>query len=60
MQNPRLQSEIAKQQEKLAGKCRVLIRPSGTEPIIRVLVEAKTETLANKIAKHFLDLIKSL
>ena len=60
MEHPRLKSEIAKQQERLAGKGRVLIRPSGTEPIIRVLVEAKTENQANKIARHFIDLMKTL
>jgi len=60
MEHPRLLSEIAKQQERLAGKGRVLIRPSGTEPIIRVLVEAKTEQQANKIAAHFINLMKML
>jgi phosphoglucosamine mutase len=60
MTHPRLQSEIEKYNERLAGEGRVHIRPSGTEPIIRVLVEAKTERQANKIAKHFLDLMKSL
>jgi len=60
MAHPRLRSEIEKYEERLSGQGRVLIRPSGTEPIIRVLVEAKTEHHAAKIAKHFVDLMKSL
>ena len=60
MADARLISEIKKQEKLLAGEGRVLIRPSGTEPLIRVLVEAKTETLANEIAGQFIDLIKSL
>ncbi|MCL1835798.1 MAG: phosphoglucosamine mutase [Oscillospiraceae bacterium] len=60
MEDPRLLAEIEKQQNLLAGEGRVLIRPSGTEPLIRVLVEAKTEQIAQKIADDFIDLMKSL
>ena len=60
MSNPRLHDEIAKQQELLAGEGRVLVRPSGTEPVIRVLVEAKTETLATEKAEYLINLMKLL
>ena len=44
----------------LAGKGRVLIRPSGTEALIRVMVEAKTTEVARKVAEDLADLIKIL
>ena len=34
-----VQSAIAKLEQKYAGKGRVLIRPSGTEPLVRVMIE---------------------
>ena len=60
MKNPKLHDEIARQQELLAGEGRVLIRPSGTEPLIRVLVEAKTKALATEKAEYLINFIKSL
>jgi len=60
MSHPMLIEEIERQQGLLAGEGRILIRPSGTEPIIRVLVEAKTEALAIEKAEHFIKLIESL
>ena len=60
MSDPRLHEEIARQEELLAGEGRVLVRPSGTEPLIRVLVEAKTEALATETAEFLINLMKSL
>jgi len=60
MSHPRLIDEVARQQELLAGEGRILVRPSGTELIIRVLVEAKTEKIANEKAEYLLNVIRSL
>lgn len=37
---------------------RIVLRPSGTEPLIRVMVEATTEPLARKWAEHIADSVK--
>ena len=60
MAHPRLTGEVARQQELLAGEGRVLVRPSGTEPIIRVLVEAKTKKIAVEKAEYLISVIESL
>ena len=60
MQDPSLRHAIAQMEQELAGKGRVLIRPSGTEALIRVMVEAKTTEVARKVAEDLADLIKIL
>ena len=60
MSNPKLHDEIARQQKLLDGGGRILVRPSGTEPLIRVLVEAETEAFAMEIAEHLINLMKTL
>ena len=60
MQDPALRHAIAQMEQELAGKGRVLIRPSGTEALIRVMVEAKTTEVARKVAEDLADLIKIL
>ena len=45
-----LAAAVAEAGEELAGAGRVLLRPSGTEPLVRVMVEAPTEEQATAIA----------
>ena len=51
---------VKAQEEKLGGEGRVLIRPSGTEALIRVMVEAKTDEIARKVAEDLAELVKKL
>lgn len=41
--NAKISAVIAAVEQKMAGNGRVLVRPSGTEPLVRVMVEAPTE-----------------
>jgi len=60
MSHPILKKEIEKQEALLDGHGRIHIRPSGTEPIIRVLVEAKTMELSDDIAQKILRVMGTL
>lgn len=63
MNNPRIKDEINAVEAELGEEGRVLVRPSGTEPLVRVMVEAPTkedcETYANRLA-HVIDDILGL
>jgi len=58
--SPVLEEAIKKHEARLEGNGRIFIRPSGTEPIIRVLVEAETEALSTEIAEDILDVMVTL
>ncbi len=52
---------LAREKEaELNGEGRILLRPSGTEALIRVMVEAKTTEIALKVAQDLADYIKKL
>lgn len=55
-----LKAAIAEQEAVLAGSGRILVRPSGTEALIRVMVEAKEEETAQAVAQKLSDFIKNL
>jgi len=44
---------------ELEGRGRVLVRPSGTEPLVRVMVEAPTQEDAERICTELVDLVKT-
>jgi phosphoglucosamine mutase len=46
-------------ESRLAGRGRVLIRPSGTEPLLRVMVEAEEKALADECAQALADAVKA-
>ena len=52
-----LRHEVDRLNEELAGRGRVLVRPSGTEPVIRVLAEAETEEEAAKLCASITALV---
>jgi len=58
-QNAALQAEVAAAEAKLGEGGRVLLRPSGTEPLVRVMVEAQTAEEAGEIADHLAGVVRT-
>jgi phosphoglucosamine mutase len=57
--NPRLAQEHAEVTAELGQRGRVLIRASGTEPLLRVMVEASDASLARHCAQRMVDAVQS-
>jgi phosphoglucosamine mutase len=49
---------VRAQDEALAGRGRVLVRASGTEPLVRVMVEAPTEDEADDVCTRLVDIVR--
>ena len=60
MASPLLAQAVQREEEALAGEGRVLVRPSGTEALMRVMVEAKTQEAAQETAQRLAGLIPEL
>ena len=56
--NPQIRSQVSKLDKKLGYQGRVLIRPSGTEELLRVMVEASSKDLAKDLANELSDFIR--
>ena len=60
MASAQLSQAVAAEEEALGDEGRVLVRPSGTEALMRVMVEAKTQDQAQAAARRLADLIAQI
>ena len=58
MEFPEIKEEIERIEKLLDGEGRVLIRPSGTEPLVRVMLEGKEVGKIKELATNLAELIK--
>ena len=58
MTNVNILNEIVTIEAEMNGKGRVLVRPSGTEPLVRIMVEAKTEKLCETYVNRLLSIVE--
>ncbi|BAL85878.1 putative phosphoglucomutase/phosphomannomutase [Actinoplanes missouriensis 431] len=56
---PTVQAAVALAENELGETGRVLLRPSGTEPLVRVMVEAATEDKARSVAERIADEVRA-
>ncbi len=59
MEYPEIAEAIGRLNNMFAGEGRVLIRPSGTEPLVRVMIEGKDQQLIEKEARKLAELIQN-
>ena len=55
--NSIIQTIVAEYEKKMAGVGRVLLRPSGTEPVVRVMVEGQDERLVIQYTEEIADVV---
>ena len=60
MENDEIAAACKALEDEFAGEGRVLIRPSGTEPLVRVMIEGKDKKYISKKAKELADMIERI
>ncbi|OZG68078.1 phosphoglucosamine mutase [Bifidobacterium eulemuris] len=55
--NASVQAAVAREEELLGGTGRVLLRPSGTEPLVRVMAEAATQEMADEVCARLAQVV---
>ena len=58
LEDEEIKREIENLEREMRGEGRVLIRPSGTEPLVRVMVEGKDYDKISQMAKELAELIE--
>ncbi|MGB0909254.1 MAG: phosphoglucosamine mutase [Nitrospirales bacterium] len=56
---PKLQQAISMNQERLNGTGRILVRYSGTEPLVRVMVEGPSDSIIQEVAEELVGVVKT-
>ncbi|MBT0719787.1 phosphoglucosamine mutase [Tatumella sp. TA1] len=60
LQHPEVLAALHRAEQQLAGRGRVLLRKSGTEPLIRVMVEGGNSVEVTELAQSIADVVKGL
>ena len=60
MKEPAILNEIEQVSKELEGNGRILVRPSGTEPLVRVMAEAETDEICHDLVYRIVKLIEEL
>jgi phosphoglucosamine mutase len=53
-----IEQAVGEARAELGGSGRVVLRPSGTEPLVRVMVEAESHDLADRVARRLADVVR--
>ncbi|MBS0375347.1 MAG: phosphoglucosamine mutase [Proteobacteria bacterium] len=56
---PEIAAAVAAAEARLAGTGRIVLRPSGTEPVIRVMAEGQDETLVREVAESIAAAVRA-
>lgn len=59
MAEPALKAAIEREETALQGRGRVLVRPSGTEQLVRVMVEAPAEEEAHAVCERLVEIVRA-
>jgi len=59
LSNDAIKVAVAQAESTLAGRGRVLLRPSGTEPVVRVMVEGEDRGLVKQLAQELARVVET-
>jgi phosphoglucosamine mutase len=60
LESNKVQAAIAEAEQRLNGTGRIVVRASGTEPLIRIMAEGDDEKLVNQVVKEIAGVVKQV
>jgi phosphoglucosamine mutase len=60
LESNKVQAVIAEAEQRLNGTGRIVVRASGTEPLIRIMAEGDDEKLVNQVVKEIVGVVKQV